>query len=291
MAEQGMAEQIEIIVSEPQRSGSGRRAFVACAVLAFAALGGTALGLAAKAYIDRTVAEAVAAAMSGPALSSRVEAIARDKTAEAIRSQPAAIAEALNSYIAQQQQEAQRKEDDGVRAVASEMRDSAGLPTRGPADAKATVVYFFDSNCPYCKQMEPILNALADGGAARVVYREIPILGQGSVTASKFGAALRQVAPEKWAAFHAGVMANRGHVDDAAVMRIAMATAGQEATARAMEALADPKSAEPVQRNLDLARRAGIHGTPFMMVGDTFFKGAVGADEMRAAVAKAAAGG
>jgi protein-disulfide isomerase len=260
-----MTDQIEVLaVSEPKPT---RHVLTALGLLLVVGVFGAAAALAGKTYIDRAV-------------DSRV--------AEAIRSQPALIAETLKTYIAQQQEEGQRKDEASVLSLADEMRRDAGLPTRGPADAKVTIVYFFDSNCPYCKQMEPILKPLAESGKVRVVYREIPILGPASETAARFGAALWKTSPDTWIAFHTAVMGNRGHVDEAAVMRIAMGSTGAETVGRTMAALQDPQASAPVQQSLDLAKRAGIHGTPFILVGDTMFRGAVSAEQLAAAVAKTA---
>jgi protein-disulfide isomerase len=272
------------------RSRRARRIAGATVVVLAVAAGSAALARTVKAYIDHTVAEAVASVLTD----ARIDGRARVAALDTIKSEPAAVAESINRYIAQQQQDVQKKEDDGYRALAAEMADAAGLPTRGQADARTTVVYFFDANCPYCKQMEPILRQLsADGSGIRVVYREIPILGPGSERAALYAAALWKIDPGHYDAFHDALMGNKGHVDDAALDRIATAALGAE-TARkvAMAAAGDAEAiSAPIKRNLDLARRAGIKGTPFFSIGGrTFFKGAVTAEEFADATMKAMAG-
>jgi protein-disulfide isomerase len=49
-------------------------------------------------------------------------------------------------------------------------------PKRAGRTYDVTVVEFFDYNCPYCRRMEPVLNALLRSDPkVRVVYRDWPI--------------------------------------------------------------------------------------------------------------------
>lgn len=53
-------------------------------------------------------------------------------------------------------------------------------PTRGSGDAPVTIIEFFDPNCPHCKTMHPVLDAVAAqyGEQARIVYKPVAALGQ-----------------------------------------------------------------------------------------------------------------
>jgi protein-disulfide isomerase len=266
-----------------------RQIAAAALVVLVAAAGAGILARTVKAYIDRSVAGAVAARLTDEWVDGR----ARSAALDVIKDSPQAVAESLNHYIVQQQKAVLAKEDDGYRVV-PEMADASGLPVLGSSDAKLTIVYFFDANCPYCKQMDPILRPyLAPGSNVRVIYREIPILGPGSERAARYASALWSIDPAHYVAFHAALMSNKGHVDDAAIDRIATAALGEE-TARkvALAVMVDDDSVSgPIRRNLDLAHRAGIKGTPFFSIGGKkVFKGAASRDEFAEAVAKALAG-
>jgi protein-disulfide isomerase len=283
--------QIEVQTAQESRSLRNRRiAAAALAVLAVAA-GAGVLARSAKSYIDRTVAEAVASVLTNARIDDRARMVALD----VIKTSPSVVAESLNQYIVQQQQAVLTKEEDGYRALVPEMVDATGVPAMGHPDAKVTVVYFFDANCPYCKQMDPILRPLLMAGSnVRVVYREIPILGPASDRAARFASAVWKVDSEHYDLFHSALMNNKGQIDDATIDRIAITTLGEETAQKVALAVArddDGAVSGPVKRNLDLARKAGIKGTPFFSIGGkTFFKGAVSREEFAEAVMKALAG-
>lgn len=268
--------------------GHGRRIVAAALVVVVAAIGAGVLGRAAKSYIDQSVATAVSSAL----MDDRIDARARKVVLDTIKSSPGVVAETLNQYIVQQQQAVLAKEEDGYRALLPEMTDTTGVPMLGEPNAKLTVVYFFDANCPYCKQMDPILRPLLMAGSnVRVIYREIPILGPASERAARFASAVWKIDPEHFDHFHAALMGHKGHVDDAAIDRIAITTLGAETAQKVALAAArddDGAISGPIKRSLDLARKAGIKGTPFFAIGGkTFFKGAVPREEFAEAVMKA----
>lgn len=267
-----------------------RRIWAAVVIVLAVGAGSAVVGRAVKNYINRTVAEAVASRLTVD----RIEGRARTAALDVIKNSPSVVAESLNQYIVQQQQAAATKEEDGYRALLPEMADATGLPTSGPANAKLTVVYFFDANCPYCKQMESIVRPLiTPNGDVRVIYREIPILGPASERAARFAAAVWKIDPQHFDQFHSALMNNKGHADDAVLGRIAIATLGEETAAKVVMAVGreDDALTAPIKRNLDLARKAGIKGTPFFSIGGkAFFKGAVSRDEFADAVNKALAG-
>lgn len=288
----------------PYRRATRAATVIACVLAAGAAA--TAGVRAGKAYIDHAAAQAVAEALSElkPYIDGRLAETAGSRADEqrmravvldTIRKSPKLVAETLNEYIQQQQRAIAGKQDAGYRVLVPEMAEAKGLPTAGAADAKVTLVYFFDANCPYCKAMDPALKPYKDpAGGVRIVYREIPILGPPSERAARYAAALWIMAPEKYAAFHEGLMKARGHIDESAVERIASETLGDGLARRVgLVAVTDPDGTikATLDRNLDLARRAGINGTPFIAVADkAFFNGAVPAETLAAAVAKALAG-
>ena len=64
--------------------------------------------------------------------------------------------------------------------------DDPVAPKRAGTAYDVTVVEFFDYNCPYCRRMEPVLNALLRSDPkVRIVYRDWPIFGPASREASR----------------------------------------------------------------------------------------------------------
>jgi len=53
----------------------------------------------------------------------------------------------------------------------------AGAPSKGPADAKVTIVEFSDFQCPFCSRVNPTLKQIEDtyGKDVRIVFRHLPL--------------------------------------------------------------------------------------------------------------------
>jgi protein-disulfide isomerase len=197
---------------------------------------------------------------------------------------PDAIVESLKA--AQQKAEAAKAAhlQQIIAAKRAELLHDPNSAVGGNPDGNVTLVEFFDYRCPYCKAIEPSLEALIkEDGELRVVYKEFPILGPVSVFASRVAiAALKQ---GKYAEFHDRMMALRGTIDDAAVMNVAKAS-GLDIT----ELKADMTSAKTdavIQHNYALADALGIDATPALVIGNQLTMGAVDIDGLRQLIANA----
>ncbi|MEM8823792.1 MAG: DsbA family protein [Pseudomonadota bacterium] len=156
-----------------------------------------------------------------------------------------------------------------ARATLSENRDlleqDPNAPVLGNPDGDVTVVEFFDYNCPYCRRAGPEIEALiaADPGV-RVVYREFPILGEGSVFAARAALAAREqgLYPE----MHKALMEARGRVDERSVMIVA-ADVGLDVDQLRAD-MASPEVQAHIDTTLRLAQQLGFNGTPAFVVGE-----------------------
>ena len=145
----------------------------------------------------------------------------------------------------------------------------------GNAAGDVTVAIFEDKECPYCKAVVPDLAKLAaaDPGV-RIVYKEFPILGPGSVTAAR--AVLAAIAQGKFEAFNAALFADKTpehQLSEAHIFEIAQAN-GLDVT-RLKADMTAPAIDAVIAANQELARKIGINGTPGIIVGDTLMPGAV----------------
>lgn len=151
----------------------------------------------------------------------------------------------------------------------------------GNPKGDVTIVEFFDYRCPYCKQMQPHLQALLkEDGKLRLVLKELPVLGPESVTASRAAvAALEQGKGAKYLAFHDAMMTFRGQLSDDDIFRMAGA-AGLD-VAKLKTDMQAPKVEAVLRANLALADKLGIQGTPGFVIGDQLIPGAVSLDTLR----------
>jgi protein-disulfide isomerase len=162
--------------------------------------------------------------------------------------------------------------------------DDPATPVGGNPHGNVTLVEFFDYRCPYCKQVEPSLEAMLNQDRQlRLVYKEFPILGPVSMTAAK--AALAAQGQGKYDAFHAAMMAAHGNITDDTVYRIA-GSVGLDID-RLKRDMASPAVAQAIKSNLKLADALDIRGTPAFVIGDKVVPGAVDLDELKGMVADA----
>ena len=179
----------------------------------------------------------------------------------------------------------QKREEEAAAAQAQTSLDAGrdllerdpNAPVLGNPDGDVTVVEFFDYNCPYCRRAgEQVSAMLAQDDSVRVVYREWPILGEGSTYAAKAALAARNQG--KYAEFHDALMAATGRIDAQVVLQTAADLGLDVAQLQAdMEA---PEVQAHIDTSFQLAQSLGFSGTPSFVVGDALAPGLVEADQL-----------
>lgn len=165
-----------------------------------------------------------------------------------------------------------------IRDNAASILNSAHQVVLGNPNGRVTMVEFFDYNCGFCKRALGDMQAMIkDDPNLRVVLKELPILGPGSVEAAKVAVAVRMQDPtgEKYAAFHQSLMGARGQANQVSAL-----AAAREAGLDMGRLDADLNSAEikdTLAETSQLARTLGINGTPGYVIGDAIIPGAIGA--------------
>ena len=150
----------------------------------------------------------------------------------------------------------------------------------GNPDGSRVLVEFFDYACGFCRASVPDLNRLIESDDnIKVVFRELPILGEGSQKAARM--ALAAAKQGKYKAFH-DAMYDAGKPTDQAIAAAAR-SAGLDIAAAQKFAASDAATKE-LQSNFELARSIGFNGTPTWIAGDKVLEGAVGYDALKKAV-------
>jgi protein-disulfide isomerase len=177
------------------------------------------------------------------------------------------------------------KADDAKQAIAArrdELLHDASAPVGGNPDGDVTIVEFFDYRCPYCKQVEPSLDALVQQDPKiRIVYKEFPVLGAASVYATRIALAARNQG--KYAAFHGAMMATKGDITEEVILKVAKSVGVDIDKAKAQ--MNAPEIDELIKRNYALADALDIQGTPAFIIGDTLIPGATDIAKLRQLVA------
>jgi protein-disulfide isomerase len=154
--------------------------------------------------------------------------------------------------------------------------------TVGNKDGDVTFVEFFDYNCGYCKRaMTDMIDLMKADPKLKVVLKEFPVLGPGSVEAAQVAVAVRMQDPtgKKYLDFHQKLLGGRGQADKARAMAAAK-EAGLD-MAKLEKDLTSPEVRATIEENFKLAEAMGMNGTPSYVIGKQVVIGAVGADALK----------
>ena len=170
------------------------------------------------------------------------------------------------------------------KAVASEsgpLFSSKYQATIGNPKANATLVEFFDYNCHFCKGALPdIAKLIKTDPNLKLVLKDFPVLGPGSVEAAKVASAARNQLPgDKFWAFHSKLLAMRGPIGKTEALAVAKELGlDMDKLARDMQS---PEIKAGLDETMQLADALQVNGTPTFVVGQDVVVGAVGYDQLK----------
>jgi protein-disulfide isomerase len=207
-----------------------------------------------------------------------IVAILRD----ALRNDSSILRDALESLQSSQAEQDALTTKKLIAARHDMLFDKNG-PGAGSADPSVTIVEFFDTRCPYCRQIDPMLTSwLAHGPPMRIIYKDIPILGPASVLGSK--ALLAAQRQGGYNSLRQAIMQSPPDLTEASLQTLVTALGLDWPRLRAD--MQDPAIQRSIDTNLGLARDFGFEGTPAFIVGDRLV---VGSDvtELQSAISAA----
>jgi protein-disulfide isomerase len=195
---------------------------------------------------------------------------------------PEVLEEAMAELTKRQTAAETEKHEMSVAKNADTIFNSPRGVTLGNKDGDVTFVEFFDYNCGYCKKaMADMLELMKTDPKLKVVLKEFPVLGPGSVEAAQVAVAARMQDPagKKYLDFHQKLLGGRGQADKAHAMAAAK-DAGFD-MARLEKDIASPEVRATIEENFKLAEDMGMNGTPSYVIGKEVVVGAVGLDGLK----------
>ena len=203
---------------------------------------------------------------------------------DALRSDPSILREALEGLEAADRREREGASRAAIVAHAEALFRDPADPAIGNPRGAVTVVEFFDPRCAYCKRMRPVVeDLLRRQRDVRWVMKDLPILGQSSVLASR--ALLAAQRQGKYAELHDALLKLREEPAEP-VLRREAERAGLD-WARLKRDMDDPAVQRRLDANTRLAQALQIQGTPAMVVGEALVPGAVDLASLERLVAEA----
>jgi protein-disulfide isomerase len=155
-------------------------------------------------------------------------------------------------------------------------------PVRGPLNAQVKVVEYADYECPYCQQVYPTLQKLESEykGKVAFAYKDMPLPMHSH---AQKAAEAAQCAGEqgKYWEYHDVLFSNKelelpALKQDAAALKLD--------TSAFDKCLDSDQTAPKIKSELQEAQNLGIQGTPAFFINGRFLSGAVGYDQLRAAI-------
>jgi protein-disulfide isomerase len=114
----------------------------------------------------------------------------------------------------------------------------------------------------------------------KVVLKEFPVLGPGSVEAAQVAVAVRMQdkSGKKYLDFHQKLLGGRGQADKAKALAVAK-DVGMD-MARLDKDMKSDEVKDTIAENMKLAEALGLNGTPSYVIGNDVVVGAVGLDAL-----------
>ena len=216
-----------------------------------------------------------------------IEKIVRDY----LVAHPEVLQEAISALEKRQAAEEAEKHEAAVKDNADALFNSSRQVTVGNPQGDVTFVEFFDYNCGYCKRaMSDMFDLMKSDPKLKVVLKEFPVLGPGSVEAAQVAVAVRMQdkSGKKYLEFHQKLLGGRGQVDKAKALAAAKEI-GLD-MARLDKDLKSDEVSKTLEESMKLAEKLGLNGTPSYVIGPNVVIGAVGLDKLKESVNTARCG-
>ena len=137
-----------------------------------------------------------------------------------IQTHPEVIEQSLQALEAKREVGEKVRQKAAITARQTDLLHDPASPVSGNSKGDVTVVEFFDYRCGYCKRVAGAVTQLQkDDSRVRIVYKDLPILGDASELAAK--AALAARAQGRHQAFHEALLAAKSDMTKEQVLHIA----------------------------------------------------------------------
>jgi protein-disulfide isomerase len=199
-------------------------------------------------------------------------------------SNPEVLRDALNEMERKQKAEESAARVKAVSDAAPLIFNSPKQAVLGNPNGKVTLVEFFDYNCGYCKKsLDDIATLVKENPDLRLVIKDFPVLGPGSVEAAEVATGLRkQFTGDKYWQYHVKLLGMKGQVGRAQAVAIAKEMGAD--MDRLTKDSASPETKESIQEVMRIADGLQLTGTPTFVLGNEVIVGAVGHDELKSSI-------
>ncbi|MGI2902331.1 DsbA family protein [Tolypothrix sp. VBCCA 56010] len=203
-----------------------------------------------------------------------------------IREHPEVLIESVQAYQQQQQQQIRQSQQAFLQDLQINPQSVIGnSPVTGSPNSKIVLVEFSDFECPYCAEANKTLKKFMEKHQDKVtlVYKHFPL--------TPIHAQALPAAKAAWAAFQQGkfweysdaLFSNQKQLDEALYLDIATNLKLDLDKFKSDRSYAD----NAIVKDMQLAQKLGLTGTPFFVMNGVTFSGAVQLSDMEKVLARA----
>jgi protein-disulfide isomerase len=184
--------------------------------------------------------------------------------------------------------------DNPSPAVVSKV-SATGVPYIGDDAAPVVMTYWYDYQCPYCRDSEQkvlsrLITDYVDTGKVKVVFKDVAFVGQDSLTASYASRAVLETAPDKFFIWYKTVLDHQGNENNGWASKdniIALTRTIPEIDADKVERLMTRRAGDyrkKISANIAEANAKGIKGVPAVSIGTELLVGYEAYDKVKGVV-------
>jgi len=195
---------------------------------------------------------------------------------------PTIMLDMMTKVQLQQAADADRVQNELVAAIGEKaLLDPKVSYVTGPADAKNTLVEFFDYNCVHCRNSLAAMKKYyaEHKGDTRFAFIDFPIFGQMSDVAARAAIAARKQG-DKYVTFSFLMMGEKGAITSVDMVYNDAKAAGLDIP-KLIEDMKDPETDKTMAAAHLLAKRLKIDGTPSFVGNGRFHAGELTYEELR----------
>jgi len=230
-----------------------------------------------RTFAAAAIAVAAAAPLQAQEFSAGQRGEIENIVKEYLIAHPEVLQDALTEMEKRQAAAETEKHRTAVKDYSRALFDSSHQVILGNPQGDVTMVEFFDYNCGYCKRaLADMLDLIKNDPKLKVVLKEFPVLGPGSVEAAQVAVAVRMQdkTGKKYLDFHQKLLGGRGQADRARALAVAKEVGVD--MGRLEKDLAGDEIKATIDESMKLAEALGLNGTPSYVVGTDVVVGAVG---------------
>ena len=177
--------------------------------------------------------------------------------------------------------------------VDSSKVSTEGVPFIGDSLAPVTMAYWFDYQCPFCRQVEQtvigkLMSDYVQTGKLKILFKSFAFLGPDSLTAALASDAVWETAPDKFyqwhrAMFNAQGPENSGWATKDKIIALTKTVSGID-VAKVEQFMTDHAAQYQKAIDADAAEGSamGVNGTPGAIIGKQLIVGAQGYEQFKA---------